>query len=148
MKCDECGASFHCICEGLSVTEEMETSELKYYRCLSCSDVNDVRSLFETKISKLIHEEDQLTVKFVEKNIVCDELKAKVQSTAGEKEKLLSAKLESIHVVRQAYHSNAIVGNHCMSILRNHELLTDVINDDPEKRNQFNAVLKCLPTRS
>ena len=59
----------------------------------------------------------------------------------GEKEKLLSTKLEAINVVRQAYCSNAMVGNHCF---RNHRQLTDVLDDDPDTKAKFDAVFKCF----
>lgn len=101
VQCDECDNWFHCFCEGFSKTEEMGTSELQYYKCLTCSGVTDVVAIYEAKIAQLIANEDQMMVQFVEKKSACDNLKGKMTSKMGDKEKLLSEKLESIHVVRQ-----------------------------------------------
>ena len=140
--CDECESHFHCICEGFSPVEEMR-SELEYYKCLTCSKI-DVTAVYEANISWLINEEDELMELIVQKQAACDELKGKFETKMGLKEKSLSEKLEAIHVVRQAYHSNAIVGNHCMLILRNHSTLTDVLKDDPETKAGFDALFSCL----
>ena len=37
-----------------------------------------------------------------------------------------------IKLVRQAYHGNVFVGNHCKIILKNYEKLCDVVSDEPE----------------
>ena len=34
-------------------------------------------------------------------------------------------------MVRQAYHGNVFVGNHCKLVLKNHELLCSVVSDKP-----------------
>ena len=60
-----------------------------------------------------------------------------------EKEKQLSVLLERIHVVRQAYHSNAIVGNHRMLILKNYLQLITVLLHSPEEKNKFD-LFKCF----
>ena len=39
--------------------------------------------------------------------------------------------LDEIKVVRQAYHGNVFVGNHCKLVLKNHELLCSVVSDKP-----------------
>ena len=143
IECDECETRFHCICEGFSLVEEMG-SELQYYECLACSQIDDIPAVYEKKVSDLIRQEDELMEQLVAKQAACDELKGRFETKMGEKEKLLSTKLEAINVVRQAYHSNAIVGNHCMSILRNHRQLTDVLDDDPDTKAKFDAVFKCF----
>ena len=142
VECDECESLFHCMCEGFSLVEEMR-GELEYYKCLACSRIDDVPAVYETKISKLI-EEDELMEQLVHKQAACDELKGRFETKMGEKEKSLSEKLEAIHVVRQAYHSNAIVGNHCMLILRHHRQLTDVLSDDPDMKAKFDAIFSCF----
>ena len=40
--------------------------------------------------------------------------------------------LSLIKLVRQAYHGNVFVGNHCKIILKNYEKLYDVVSDEPE----------------
>ena len=62
--------------------------------------------------------------------IKCDNLKTKHNSVVGEREKALNKALEEMKVVRQAYHGNVMVGNHCIVVLKTFQALTTVINDN------------------
>ena len=57
----------------------------------------------------------------------------------GEREKKLNDALESIKVIRQAYHGNVMVGNHCVIVLKKFKTLTNVIVDK-DVCEKFNAV--------
>ena len=50
----------------------------------------------------------------------------------GDHERQLLETLDSIKVVRQAYHGNVFIGNHCKIILNNYEKLCSVVSDEPE----------------
>ena len=69
----------------------------------------------------------------------CDNLKSAYMNMAGEREQKLNDTLESIKVIRQAYHGNVMVGNHCVLVLKEFKMLTDVIVDKDECE-KFNAV--------
>ena len=60
----------------------------------------------------------------VNARIKCDNLKAKHDSVVGEQEKTLNKALEEMKVVRQAYHGNVMVGNHCIIVLKKFQALT------------------------
>ena len=45
----------------------------------------------------------------------------------GPRERQLSAFLESISVVRQAYHGHSLVGNHCIKVIEHHEEMCTII---------------------
>ena len=51
---------------------------------------------------------------------------------------MLNAALDSVEVVRQAYHGN-ILGNHCHIVLKNFEVLTRVLSNGNDEAN-FNDI--------
>ena len=62
----------------------------------------------------------------------CEALKDSIDSNIGDYECQLLETLDRIKVVRQAYHGNVFIGNHCKIILKNYEKLYDVVSDEPE----------------
>ena len=59
-------------------------------------------------------------------------LKDSTDSNIGDYERQLLETLDRIKVVRQAYHGNVFIGNHCKIILKNYEKLCDVVSDEPK----------------
>ena len=72
--------------------------------------------------------------------IKCDNLKAQYDSIVGEREKELNRALESMKVVRQAYHGNVMVGNHCIIVLKTFCDLTAIIREKVELCNSYNEI--------
>ena len=133
---DECEAWYHTMCEVLTPLEEMTIeNENSSYTCLKCSgNSQDVIEVCEMKIAKLVAEEDQINEEVIENTIACDNNKAQCKDTMGQKEKELSEALESIHVVRQAYHGNVMVGNHCVTVLNKFSVLTSILQNVEKQR--------------
>ena len=71
----------------------------------------------------------------------CDSLKASFCKVMGVRESQLNEALESIKVVRQAYHGNVMVGNHCIIVLNHYQKLTSVTSSNQELSLKFNAVI-------
>ena len=76
----------------------------------------------------------------VEQNTLCDEMKTRSETNMGPREQLLNRKLEEMKVIRQAYHDNVFVGNHCKLVLKNHEALCSVIKDVPHLHQKFVSI--------
>eukprot|EP00112_Aurelia_sp_Birch-Aquarium-sp1_P019382 Seg4785.1 transcript_id=Seg4785.1/GoldUCD/mRNA.D3Y31 product="hypothetical protein" protein_id=Seg4785.1/GoldUCD/D3Y31 len=55
----------------------------------------------------------------------------------GPRERILNSKLEEIKVVRQAYHGNVFVRNHCKLVLKNHGTVCSVISDKTDMHTKF-----------
>ena len=109
-------------------------------------DLN-ITELFTQKISALIEEESNLNEAFVNCSITNDNLKAKYSAITGEKEKELTNVLDSIKVVRQAYHGNVFIGNHCVIILKLYEELTTVVKEQsmyPQINELFDIFSKSM----
>ena len=60
-----------------------------------------------------------------------------MKAPMGPREKDLLQCLDDIKVVRQAYHGNVFVGNHCKVILKNYERLCRVIADEAGLYGKF-----------
>ena len=58
-------------------------------------------------------------------------------------EKALNDAIEAIKVIRQAYHGNVMVGNHCAMVLKKFTVLTAVIKED-ESCLQFEELFTLL----
>ena len=79
----------------------------------------------------------------VEARELCDNLKAEYTNIIGSHERSLNLALESIKVVRQAYHGNVMVGNHCIIVLKRFEVLTSIISGSNQNLyNKFNEIFK------
>ena len=136
--CDTCGKWFHSMCEGLSPIDEVGGGG--DYICVNCSGRTDRSQIFTETINKLIAEEDVINRDIISKRVLCDNLKAVYTNIIGSREKALNAALESIKVIRQAYHGNVMVGNHCVIVLKNFQTLTSVISDNNELLAKFNQI--------
>ena len=62
----------------------------------------------------------------------CETLKDLIDSNISEYERQLLETLDRIKFVRQAYHGNVFIGNHCKIILNNYEKICHVVSDEPE----------------
>ena len=62
----------------------------------------------------------------------CEGLKDHITSNIGEKERQHLETLDKIKVVRQAYHGNVFIGNHCKIILKDYQKLYSEVSDEPE----------------
>ena len=72
-----------------------------------------------------------------------DNLKAEYTNIIGSHERSLNLALESIKVVRQAYHGNVMVGNHCVIVLKRFAVLTSIISGSNQNLyNKFNEIFK------
>ena len=137
VQCDSCDSWLHVMCEGRSSIEELENDG--DYICVECSGIEDHFQIFADKINKLIDEEEELSHEIICLGAVCDDLNAVYHNVIGSREKALISALESIKVVRQAYHGNVMVGNHCVKVLKNCQVLTNVISDEISY-NHFNEI--------
>ena len=143
VQCDKCEMWFHTFCECMSAQEELTISDTEVYECLSCSKVDvteDFDKILNEKVAKLIEEEDQVKTDTVKLQAECDSFRSKFDSVVGEREKRLSDSLDQMGVIRQSYHGNVFVGNHCKKILQNFHLLTEVVRDQEEMFNNFNEI--------
>ena len=116
----------------------IQTSE--QYICISCSHGINQDSYMEFLNLKLCENKDHQTALGDDVNFLmqeCQLLKAQYDSIIGEKEKQLLQVLEQIKVMRQAYHGNVFIGNHCKKILKNYKMLCEVVQDDPVFYNQI-----------
>ena len=139
--CDTCDGWHHTMCEGLAPIEEVNVVDTEYI-CIRCSGVVDRSEVFTAKINTLIEEETILNHEIVNTRITCDDLKAKYSNAIGARNKSLNLALESIKVVRQAYHDNVMVGNHCIIVLEKFLVLTSVISDKEELHEKFSKIFE------
>ena len=146
--CDTCDEWYHTMCETLTPLEEITTvNEDEIYKCIECSHdapPQDRKELFSIKIASLIDEEDMFNERVIEDKIKCDNFQATYRSIVGSREKRLNDALESIKVVRQAYHGNVMVGNHCVIVLKKYYVLTSVIDDQIVVREHFDKTFSLL----
>ena len=138
--CDDCDSWYHTMCEALTPQEEISLTDNAMYKCVVCAGIEDIGDIYRSKISLLIDEEELINVSSIAARILCDDLKAKYSDIMGDREKRLSDALDSIKVVRQAYHGNVMVGNHCVIVLNRYHVLTDIIADNEEMCSKFNVV--------
>ena len=136
------------MCEALTLLEEITTANTEdIYICIECeyNGASQNRGeLFSFKIAMLINEEDILNRWVIEAKVKCDDVQATYRSIVGSREKRLTDALESINVVRQAYHGNVMVGNHCVILLKMYLVLTSVIEDHIVAREHFNEIFSLL----
>ena len=124
----------HSICECLSENEAREIG--KVYRCLTCSNVADKVGYLKQKITNLNLEIEHLLSEQQEITLKHGEASGKVMDEMGERERKLNLALKEMNVVRQAYHSNSFVGNHCKIMLENYKKLCECLKRAP-KHSKF-----------
>ena len=145
IQCDTCLCWFHVLCEGFASSEIVQVKSSSTYNCLRCSGaVADLDSVKKHNVARLeLLREKQ---KIVEKEFKllrdeCLRLKSLIEEMVGPTERNLLKLLDDIKVLRQAYHGNVFVGNHCKIILRNFVMLCDVISRKaPEVCKDFKKV--------
>ena len=144
VQCDRCEQWFHTMCEGITPADEVTLAQ-DDYTCVQCHiDSEDGLprcDVFEAQIAQLIQAEENHNSQLVDASINVDDLKAKHKAVVGSRERALVDALENMKVVRQAYHGNVMVGNHCVIVLQRYTELTAVISDQPIHRG-FNEVFK------
>lgn len=104
---------------------------------------NDIAEIIQNKIGEILFQEDRLKTNCIQLTIVCDGLKAK-KNEMGPQELLLNRCLNEIKVVRQVYHENAFVDNHCKLVLKNYAKLCRVIADQEEDHEKFLKILEAF----
>ena len=72
------------MCEGITPVEELSLANATYL-CLRCHNLSAM-DVIDSKIQKLIADEQVLTKRFVETQIVVDNQKAKYEKFQGDKE--------------------------------------------------------------
>ena len=132
VECNSCDNRYHSMCEGHSPMKE--TSSTGEYNCTNCSGHETVPEVINRKIDHLLSEEDKLNDRIVEIREKCDNLKAAYNTYVGPNERSLLDALESLKVVRQAYHGNVMVGNHCHKVLEDYQTLTRVLPFEVERQ--------------
>ena len=99
---------------------------------------------FSNKIASLIDDEEILNANVINAQVSCDNLRSRYHTFAGPSERRLNEALKSIHVIRQAYHGNVFVCNHCIYILKKYVVLTSVIEDQDNTKEKFDEMFGLL----
>ena len=139
VQCDTCDGWYHTLCECLSASEEISVLNQEY-KCLKCSDVTNREEVIRTKVSAILSEQNAVKEQCIAAEGRCHDLKSKYTEFVGKRENTLITALDSMNVVRQAYHGNVFVGNHCNIILKQYNQLTEAISDDVHLREKFNDI--------
>ena len=143
VQCDNCNSWVHTLCECFHPFEDLTITTVEWYMlCLHCRDIEkgDLAGMLKSKIDDTLGEEDRLQLEINELSKPCYELKARAACKMGSREKLPNRKLEDMKVIRQAYHGNVFVGNHCKLILNTYESLCNVVADKPDFHHKLNTV--------
>ena len=124
----------HCLCEGIlsQGTSLSDDANFQCLCCLSCITEDSIRNYFVAKSKENSERQRKLELDIAELKSHCEALKDSIDSNIGDYERQLLETLDRIKVVRQAYHGNVFIGNHCKIILKNYEKLCDVVSDEPE----------------
>ena len=72
-------------------------------------------------------------------------LKDSIDVNIDDYECKFSETLDRNKIIRQAYHGNIFIGNHCKIILKNYEKLCDVVSNEPEF---YEHISECFPIYS
>lgn len=149
VECDKCENWYHMLCEGITTANYHRVETASSYTCLGCSDaVSDCRSMetyIETLLELLAAEQKEVEDHFIKSSEKCLDFQQQIDNLIGHFETLLLHTLGKLGVIRQAYHGNSFVGNHCKKILNNFKMLTAVIRavgNQKKKADHFDEVFE------
>ena len=130
--CTKCQSWVHYLCEG--IPPDTSFGDDAVYECLSCKSFipETLEGYFVAKLQENRDRQFQLETQILAKKSECEAQKELIAAYIGDRERQLLETLDSIKVVRQAYHGNVFIGNHCKIILNNYEKLCSVVSDEPE----------------
>ena len=133
--CDQCQRWIHSLCECFTNSESDMIESMNLYTCLKCQGKvsSDLLAYIQTRMDNNSYDQNLLESTYLQLSANCERLKSEDLDNHGIRESLLVDYLDEIKVVRQAYHGNQFVGNHCKLVLKHHEKLCSVIDDKPEK---------------
>ena len=134
IECAKCLNWVHCQCEGI-FSQGISLSDDADFQCLRCQSYiteDSIWNYFVAKSKENSERQRKLELDIAELKSHCEALKDSIDSNIGDYERQLLETLDRIKVVRQAYHGNVFIGNHCKIILKNYEKLCDVVSDEPE----------------
>ena len=142
--CTTCKNWIHNICEGQTETEALKynNNEDFSYNCLHCQNVTNFAMHLQSKMDVVKSQLNGHKQTEISLNKKYDIKNNEIIDIIGGREKELNNSLNTINVYRQTYHGYSFVGNHCKKILEHYELLCNVINDQPEKCNNFKFIFK------
>ncbi|XP_072040473.1 uncharacterized protein [Amphiura filiformis] len=143
-QCSQCGDGpggeegwFHLSCVGLGISQYNDDSF--QFLCPVCEgDVSNAGDVIRGQVKKV--EQLKKVVKKAKENydkakVDLDKIYRDVCKERGPKETELNRVLEDVlHVKRQAYHSQCFVGNHCRDILKGHNKLIEVLDDEDQEK--------------
>ena len=112
----------HCLCEGI-FSQGTSLSDDPDFQCLRCQSFfaeESIRDYFVAKSNGNSKRQCKLELDIAELKSQSPTLKDSIDSNIGVYECQLLKTLDRIKVVRQAYHGNVFIGNHCKIILNNY----------------------------
>ena len=134
IECVKCLNWVHCLCKGIfsQVTSLSDDADSRCLCCWSFITEKSIRDYFVAKSNEKSERQGKLKLDITELKNQCEALKDSIDSNIGDCERQLLEILNRIRVVRQSYHGNVFIGNHCKIILNNYEKLCDLVSDEPE----------------
>ena len=130
--CSNSGCWYHQLCEGVLSSENARVEAQPLYSCLKhsedISDVDSLKKLKESRLDILRTRQRVIEREYYSLRTECTVLKNRCGNLVGPFERELLSVLDDMNVDRQAYHSNAFVGNHCKIILEKRAMFSDVLN--------------------
>ena len=117
-ECVKCLNWVHCLCEGIfsQSTSLSDDADFQCLRCRSFITEKTIRDYFVTKSNENSERHRKLELDIAALKSRCEALKDSIDSNIGDYERQLLETLERIKVVRQAYHGNVFIDNHCKII--------------------------------
>ena len=134
IECEKCLNWVHCLCEGIfsQGTSLSDDADSQCLRCQSYITEESIKNDFAAKSKENSERQRKLELDIAELKSHCETLKDSIDSNIGGYERKLLETLDGIKVVRQTYHGNVFIRNHCKIILKNYEKLCDIVSDEPE----------------
>jgi len=146
IQCSTCERWVHALCETLNQNESavFQLNSDLLFECLACKGIGsqDLVNFVAGKISDLNKAMPELEDQIRSLNLLCERYKQENAQAVGVRQGQLLSKLDELKVVRQAYHGNVFVGNHCKIVLSRYHILCDVISDQPDMHKKFSEVFK------